>query len=512
MGIEGLLAPLIAGAGTVSGGLAAQAISGGKGGEGGQQQSISDQIQPALDFYQKAIDSYNSSAQTGLNYYQGALNNAYAALTNTSNTAASYLQPISAAGNAAMEQYQRMLGLDVQSATRNAATNYQSLFGNAGNNADIIKQLNNAEAIRDPAERAAARAAIQSSITSQQQTLQSNNLVQAQAAYNALVKQGAPTAAPIGNTYSTSVAFSPTTGYHHTNSSNNEVGNYISSIDGGMGKFNAWVQANSSTIGAGPGDLSRAQQVYAQQLYNTQVQNYNQQLEDAQGNINKVQSDISNLDKFSQSYATNYTDEGKFGYTGDQIADQLASTPGYQWQLGQGTQAISRTQAAKGMANSANTQLAINDYAQGLASNTYNSYMSNLMQQAGLGSQATTNMANIATNLGTQWAGLAQSQGNAYLSTYLAMGQNSSNQYGNMAQAWLGKDSQNSSQSNQQQLQASQNQNQLSAIALSQGMKNAQNWSANQQFGQGWLAGGGTGGSSGSGWPTYNSGTGWSGF
>ena len=55
------------------------------------------------------------------------------------------------------------------------------------------------------------------------------------------------------------------------------------------------------------------------------------------------------------------------------------------------------------------------------------------------------------------------------------MGQNSSNQYGNMAQAWLGKDSQNSSQSNQQQLQASQNQNQLSAIALSQGMKNAQN-------------------------------------
>lgn len=485
MGIEGLLAPLIAGAGTVSGGLAAQAISGGKGGEGGQQQSISDQIQPALDFYQKAIDSYNSSAQTGLNYYQGSLNNAYVALTNTSNTAASYLQPLSAAGNAAMEQYQRMLGLDVQSATRNAATNYQSLFGNAGNNADIIKQLNNAEAIRDPAERAAARAAIQSSITSQQSTLKDNDLIAATQRLQTIKSQVPST---VDATFDSVVAAQ------------------------GSAAFKQWLQQNRNTIGIGPGDIELALKVYAANLNNDRALAYNKNVAEAQATVDSINNKISGLGDFIDSYSSGYTDEGKFGYTGDQIAEQLASTPGYQWQLGQGTQAISRTQAAKGMANSANTQLAINDYAQGLASNTYNNYMANLMQQAGLGSQATTNMANIATNLGTQWAGLAQSQGNAYLSTYLAMGQNSSNQYGNMAQAWLGKDSQNSSQSNQQQLQASQNQNQLSAIALSQGMKNAQNWSANQQFGQGWLAGGGTGGSSGSGWPTYNSGTGWSGF
>lgn len=57
---------------------------------------------------------------------------------------------------------------------------------------------------------------------------------------------------------------------------------------------------------------------------------------------------------------------------------------GYQFQMDQGTGAINDNAASRGLLQSGSTAKALQGYGQGLASNTFNSYISNLM---GLGNQ-----------------------------------------------------------------------------------------------------------------------------
>jgi hypothetical protein len=72
------------------------------------------------------------------------------------------------------------------------------------------------------------------------------------------------------------------------------------------------------------------------------------------------------------------------GFQAPTLAD-AENTPGYQFTLGQGTDAINRNAAANGTLLSGNTGKALTDYGQGLASTTYqndynnalNTYMSN---------------------------------------------------------------------------------------------------------------------------------------
>lgn len=60
------------------------------------------------------------------------------------------------------------------------------------------------------------------------------------------------------------------------------------------------------------------------------------------------------------------------------------ASPGYNFQLGQGVQALDRSAAGSGMFGSGNAAMALNQYGQGLANQDYGNWMSRL---GGLGSQ-----------------------------------------------------------------------------------------------------------------------------
>lgn len=89
------------------------------------------------------------------------------------------------------------------------------------------------------------------------------------------------------------------------------------------------------------------------------------------------------------------------------------NSPGYQFTLGQGEQAINRAASASGSAYSSTTLGALNNYAQGAASTQYNNYVNQLMGIAGMGQTATQGTATAATNLGNNVSSAQLGIGNA---------------------------------------------------------------------------------------------------
>jgi hypothetical protein len=89
------------------------------------------------------------------------------------------------------------------------------------------------------------------------------------------------------------------------------------------------------------------------------------------------------------------------------------NSPGYQFTLGQGQQAIDRSASAAGNAYSSTTLGALNNYAQGAASTQYNNYVQQLMGLAGLGATATQGTANAATTTANNVSSAQLGIGNA---------------------------------------------------------------------------------------------------
>lgn len=87
----------------------------------------------------------------------------------------------------------------------------------------------------------------------------------------------------------------------------------------------------------------------------------------------------------------------------DDIQRHLEGTGGYQFNMGQGLQALTRARAAGGMLNSGNTDTDAMSFASGLASNTLNSERQALLPYVGMYQQGTAGQAGV---LGSR-AGLA---------------------------------------------------------------------------------------------------------
>jgi len=68
-----------------------------------------------------------------------------------------------------------------------------------------------------------------------------------------------------------------------------------------------------------------------------------------------------------------------------QNPSSVTSLPGYQFELGQGTQALERTLAAKGQQQSGQEQIALQQYGEGLAGKYYQQDLQNLMTLSGAG-------------------------------------------------------------------------------------------------------------------------------
>lgn len=88
------------------------------------------------------------------------------------------------------------------------------------------------------------------------------------------------------------------------------------------------------------------------------------------------------------------------------------NSPGYQFALSQGNQAIDRTAAANGSLYTPNTLAMLSQYNTGYASQNYNNYIGQLMQSAGLGASGNAGLASGIAGVGNNISQLQQNQGN----------------------------------------------------------------------------------------------------
>lgn len=110
---------------------------------------------------------------------------------------------------------------------------------------------------------------------------------------------------------------------------------------------------------------------------------------------------------------------GASGAAGTPNYSAFYNSPGYQFTLGQGEQAINRGASASGGLYSTSTLLGLNNYAQGAASTQYNNYVSQLTNLSNTGQTATGVTANAATSTANNIASAQLGAGNASASGIL---------------------------------------------------------------------------------------------
>jgi hypothetical protein len=127
----------------------------------------------------------------------------------------------------------------------------------------------------------------------------------------------------------------------------------------------------------------------------------------------------------------------------------LRATPGYQFTLKQGLEAVNRSAAARGMAASGNTSAELARYATGLADQTANSYIDRLQAGAAQGQEAANSLAALdkagadnAANRGLALSALAmQNAGNvaSVNDSFAGLGQNTAQSKADMLMNVAGK-------------------------------------------------------------------------
>lgn len=113
---------------------------------------------------------------------------------------------------------------------------------------------------------------------------------------------------------------------------------------------------------------------------------------------------------------------GRQGLTGLQSLlsspDSIQDSAAYQWQLGQGLQALDRSAAAQGSLNSGRHTADTLNYAQGLASQEYGNQWNRLAGLAGVGQTTASGLAGLgsayASNVGQNAIGAGNARANAY--------------------------------------------------------------------------------------------------
>ncbi len=220
----------------------------------------------------------------------------------------------------------------------------------------------------------------------------------------------------------------------------------------------------------------------------------------ASGDVNSILSDYTN------AYGKNYD----AGYTGDQVAAKVAATPGYQFQMDQGTKAIERQGAAAGMVGSGNTLTALTNYGQGLAQNFYGVYMDNLSKIVAEGSGATSQIAANQAQEGKDYGTLLEAGGQAGMKTSQMIGDAQANSLYEKGKLFT-QNAQFNAQMQFAGIEAGlgrQAQMAQQGVASGAGYQNAQTAANGLNYGifQGQQGGAAYAGGAKSGWPTYTAG------
>lgn len=121
------------------------------------------------------------------------------------------------------------------------------------------------------------------------------------------------------------------------------------------------------------------------------------------------------------------------GLNGSADFSSFERSPGYQFRLQQGEQALNRAAAARGRLDSGATMQDLMRFGQGIASEEFGNYSNRLASLAGIGQSATGSTANLGAAAATNQGNALMQMGNARASGYAA-GANAINQgIGNLA-------------------------------------------------------------------------------
>ena len=173
----------------------------------------------------------------------------------------------------------------------------------------------------------------------------------------------------------------------------------------------------SNPIGAltGGNTASAAQQAAQQQAVGAgqAINAQNQGYQAAQGYLNPYQTMGTNA-------LTSLGNTQPFSFN----ANNLTQTPGYQFTLNQGERSLNNQYAARGLGYSGAQMMGSQQYATGLADQTYNQQLQNqlgiyqtnygnLMNQAGMGMSAGSGLSNLAMQNANQLGGYMTGRANA---------------------------------------------------------------------------------------------------
>lgn len=98
---------------------------------------------------------------------------------------------------------------------------------------------------------------------------------------------------------------------------------------------------------------------------------------------------------------------------GSNLSGILSQTPGYQWDVSQGQEAILDQRSALGGVNSGATLKALSDYTSNQANNTYQQYLQSLFNLSGTGANAALGQSGIGAGVGQSIGGNMIGAGNA---------------------------------------------------------------------------------------------------
>lgn len=412
--------------GSLAGGLAGKAIMGdtsapagggipgltaskgsGKDGKTGSVVQVDPTI--AIEYFKQSAIANEKNELKGLQFYSAAVGEAITTVQQSTLQANSTLQPLSTASNQALNQQLRMLGMQPIQATANASARLNALVPNfqgldptqKAQIASLSTQLDSAANISDPQARAATLNQINESINGITAGNISNLQSKIQAA-QAVAKPSASSMTSLGDAYTASGG--------QTNS---------------FGRWNVPYDAVENPYQ--PGNYVRKADYDAFMAKQNQYSTAQKQLKDYQAQLEAQQSNASQLNAFKDSYTQQYNQGYDSAYTGEQAANVIKSTPGYQFQFDQGNQALQRQQAAAGMLQSGNAMTAAVKYGQDFGMSYYDKYMQQLNNTVNQGASATAQISANQAAEGTGIAGLQQSVGQVGSDTYSRIGQYTGN-------------------------------------------------------------------------------------
>lgn len=142
----------------------------------------------------------------------------------------------------------------------------------------------------------------------------------------------------------------------------------------------------------------------------------------ALGNLNNTWNQTQqNYSPYIQGGTNAFNTLANMSNTGDM--SKFFTSPGYQFQLGQGLKGIQNSAAGRGILNSPRTLQALNNYAQGQASNEYQNYFQNMFNLGQQGQQAAGQLGQLGLSQYTpQASGLYTNMGDLYGQKSLANG------------------------------------------------------------------------------------------